>query len=44
MISDTTLAILCNSLGAILMALIVTYHFVIVNFKDNSDNSEKKVS
>jgi hypothetical protein len=40
MIRDTTLAALCNSLGAILMALIISYHFIVVNSKESSENSE----
>jgi hypothetical protein len=44
MITDTTLAILCNSLGAVLMGLIFAYHLVVLNSKDNLGNSEKKHS
>ncbi|RIA80502.1 hypothetical protein C1645_792407 [Glomus cerebriforme] len=44
MITDTTLAVLCNSLGTVLMALIFAYHFVVVNSKDNSKKSEKNHS
>ncbi|CAG8808271.1 14255_t:CDS:1, partial [Racocetra persica] len=33
---DTTLSSLCNSLGALIMALIIAYHFVVVNDKDSS--------
>ncbi|CAG8781820.1 28544_t:CDS:1, partial [Dentiscutata erythropus] len=34
---DTTLAALCNSLGAMIMALIIAYHYVVVNDKDPSE-------
>ncbi|CAG8774788.1 37909_t:CDS:1, partial [Gigaspora margarita] len=32
---DTTLSALCNSIGAIIMALIFAYHYVVVNDKDS---------
>ncbi|CAG8483858.1 5234_t:CDS:2 [Funneliformis caledonium] len=42
MITDTTLTVLCNSLGGVVMALIFAYHFVVINSKDNSNNSKSK--
>jgi len=38
MITDTTLTILCNSVGGVVMALIFAYHFVVINSKDNSES------
>ncbi|CAG8801439.1 20491_t:CDS:1, partial [Gigaspora rosea] len=32
---DTTLSALCNSIGAMIMALIIAYHYVVVNDKDS---------
>ncbi|CAG8469154.1 9469_t:CDS:2 [Dentiscutata erythropus] len=34
---DTTLSALCNSVGAMIMALIIAYHYVVVNDKDPSE-------
>src|SRR6266498_4023037 len=41
MITDTTLTILCNSVGGVVMALIFAYHFVV---KNSESSKEKKNS